>query len=90
MSDCLIMSVFFLVVRLVHLDGSLVDISMVKPSFDSINEEEPEERVDLEEEEDDDKQREEEEMSEPHFSCSVTADPEQGQGSGTSDCVQQN
>ncbi|KTF80399.1 hypothetical protein cypCar_00043871, partial [Cyprinus carpio] len=67
--------------RLVHLDGSLVDISMVKPSFDSINQEEPEERVDLEEEEDDDKQREEEEMSEPHFSCSVTADPEQGQGS---------
>uniref|UniRef100_A0A9J8CC37 Piezo-type mechanosensitive ion channel component 2a, tandem duplicate 2 n=1 Tax=Cyprinus carpio carpio TaxID=630221 RepID=A0A9J8CC37_CYPCA len=58
--------------RLVHLDGSLVDISMVKPSFDSINQEEPEERVDLEEEEDDDKQREEEEMSEPHFSCSVT------------------
>ncbi|XP_026094030.1 piezo-type mechanosensitive ion channel component 2-like isoform X2 [Carassius auratus] len=64
--------------RLVHLDGSLVDISMVKPSFDSINEEEPEERVDLEEEEEDD---EEEEMSEPHFSCSETADPEQAQGS---------
>uniref|UniRef100_A0A671MHH1 Piezo-type mechanosensitive ion channel component 2-like n=1 Tax=Sinocyclocheilus anshuiensis TaxID=1608454 RepID=A0A671MHH1_9TELE len=50
--------------RLVHLDGSLVDISMVKPSFSSINEEETEERVDLEKEEDDVKQREEEEISE--------------------------
>uniref|UniRef100_A0A9J8DL52 Piezo-type mechanosensitive ion channel component n=1 Tax=Cyprinus carpio carpio TaxID=630221 RepID=A0A9J8DL52_CYPCA len=53
--------------RLVHLDGSLVDISMVKPSFDSINEEQIEERVDLEKEEDDVKQWEEEKISEPHF-----------------------
>ncbi|XP_016401731.1 piezo-type mechanosensitive ion channel component 2-like [Sinocyclocheilus rhinocerous] len=67
--------------RLVHLDGSLVDISMIKPSLDSINEEETEERVDLEEEEDDVKQREEEEISEPHFSCSMTADPEPDRGS---------
>ncbi|XP_016298733.1 piezo-type mechanosensitive ion channel component 2-like [Sinocyclocheilus anshuiensis] len=67
--------------RLVHLDGSLVDISMIKPSLDSINEEETEERVDLEEEEDDVKQREEEEVSEPHFSCSMTADPEPDRGS---------
>uniref|UniRef100_A0A671MJG5 Piezo-type mechanosensitive ion channel component 2-like n=1 Tax=Sinocyclocheilus anshuiensis TaxID=1608454 RepID=A0A671MJG5_9TELE len=63
--------------RLVHLDGSLVDISMVKPSFSSINEEETEERVDLEKEEDDVKQREEEEISE----ISMTADPEPDQGS---------
>ncbi|XP_058621660.1 piezo-type mechanosensitive ion channel component 2 isoform X2 [Onychostoma macrolepis] len=72
--------------RLVHLDGSLVDISMVKPSFNSINEEEIEERVDLEKEEDDVKHWEEERISEPHFmsesfSCSMTADPEPEQGS---------
>ncbi len=68
-------------VRLVHLDGSLVDVSMLKPSFSSINEEEIEERVDLEKEEDDVKQWEEEKVSES-FSCSVTADPEPEQGAG--------
>ncbi|XP_016106437.1 piezo-type mechanosensitive ion channel component 2-like [Sinocyclocheilus grahami] len=67
--------------RLVHLEGSLADISTIKPSLDSVNEEETEERVDLEEEEDDVKQREEEEVSEPHFSCSMTADPEPDRGS---------
>ncbi|KAI2649318.1 Piezo-type mechanosensitive ion channel component 2 [Labeo rohita] len=67
--------------RLVHLDGSLVDISMVKPSFNSsINEEGIEEREELEKEEDDVKQREEEKISEPDFmpetfSCPMTADP---------------
>ncbi|KAL1249075.1 hypothetical protein QQF64_022393 [Cirrhinus molitorella] len=73
--------------RLVHLDGSLVDISMVKPSFNSsISEEEIEERVDLEKEEDDVKQKEEEKISEPNFmpetfSCPMTADPVPDQGS---------
>lgn len=61
---------------------------MLKPSFNSINQEEIEERVDLEKEEDDVKQREEEKISEPRFmsesfSCSMTADPEPEQGSGT-------
>ncbi|XP_056594418.1 piezo-type mechanosensitive ion channel component 2 isoform X1 [Triplophysa dalaica] len=67
--------------RLVHLDGSLVDISMVKPSFSStINEEEVEERVDLEKEAADVKQREEEKISESNllsegFTCQVEAGP---------------
>ncbi|XP_026056683.1 piezo-type mechanosensitive ion channel component 2-like isoform X1 [Carassius auratus] len=67
--------------RLVHLDGSLVDISMIKPSFNSIHEEETEERVDLEKEEDDVQQSEEEKISEPLFSCSMTADAEPEQES---------
>ncbi len=70
------------IVRLVHLDGSLVDISMLKPSFNTIDQEEIEERGDLEKEEDDVKQREEEKITES-FSCSMTADPEPEQGSGT-------
>ncbi|XP_065150860.2 piezo-type mechanosensitive ion channel component 2 [Paramisgurnus dabryanus] len=50
--------------RLVHLDGSLVDISMVKPSFNTtIIEEEVEERVDMEKQEEDVKQNEEEKIS---------------------------
>ncbi|XP_051543569.1 piezo-type mechanosensitive ion channel component 2-like isoform X1 [Myxocyprinus asiaticus] len=55
--------------RLVHLDGSLVDISMVKPTFNStMNEEEVEERTDLGKEEEDVKQREKTLPEfEPHF-----------------------
>ncbi|XP_043081658.1 piezo-type mechanosensitive ion channel component 2 isoform X2 [Puntigrus tetrazona] len=72
--------------RLVHLDGSLVDISMVKPSFNSVNEEEIEERAHQEKEEEDVKHWEEEKLSEPRFtsesfSCSMSADPEPEQES---------
>ncbi|XP_067291682.1 piezo-type mechanosensitive ion channel component 2 isoform X2 [Pseudorasbora parva] len=73
--------------RLVHLDGSLVDISMVKPTLSSaISEEEDEERVYLEKEEDDLKQMdEEEEISEPQvisesYTCQMS-DPVPDQGS---------
>lgn len=71
-----------------HLDGSLVDISMVKPSFNSsMNEEEVEERVDLEKEEADVKRREEEMISESNFltetfTCQMDAGPVPEQESG--------
>ncbi|XP_048031199.1 piezo-type mechanosensitive ion channel component 2 isoform X2 [Megalobrama amblycephala] len=73
--------------RLVHLDGSLVDISMVKPTLNSsVNEEEVEERIDLEKEEEHLKQMDEEEISEPHvisesYTCQMMPDPVPDQGS---------
>lgn len=81
----------FLDFRLVHLDGSLVDISMVKPTLNSsVNEEEVEERIDLEKEEEHLKQMDEEEISEPHvisesYTCQMMPDPVPDQGSGRSD-----
>ncbi|ROI79293.1 Piezo-type mechanosensitive ion channel component 2 [Anabarilius grahami] len=73
--------------RLVHLDGSLVDISMVKPTLNSsVNEEEVAERIDLEKEEEHLKQMDEEEISEPHvisesYTCQMMPDPVPDQGS---------
>ncbi|XDV46792.1 hypothetical protein PO909_016629 [Leuciscus waleckii] len=74
--------------RLVHLDGSLADISMVKPTLgSSVSQAEDEETVDLEKEEDDLKQMdEEEEKSEPHvipesYTCQMMPDPVPDQGS---------
>ncbi|KAL2085458.1 hypothetical protein ACEWY4_018778 [Coilia grayii] len=51
------------ITRLVHLDGSLADISMIKPTFNSTTEDkEAGEKVDLEEEEEEDEDEEEEEV----------------------------
>ncbi|XP_073797456.1 piezo-type mechanosensitive ion channel component 2 isoform X2 [Danio rerio] len=77
--------------RLVHLDGSLVDISMIKPTFNSTNEEEVEKQEDEEDnnyhnedededervelEEEDVKQTEEQKMEDSLFTCPMTADP---------------
>ncbi|TRY98064.1 hypothetical protein DNTS_004436, partial [Danionella cerebrum] len=61
-----------MITRLVHLDGSLVDLSMVKPSFSSINEEEEEEKEDLDEEEE---EFEEQKLPDSIFSRSFSADP---------------
>ncbi|KAI4904294.1 hypothetical protein NFI96_010885 [Prochilodus magdalenae] len=74
--------------RLVHLDGSLADISMIKPEFNSsMKEEEVGVRVDLDEEEEDIKKRreEDEEISDLYckttsFTCHIAPEPEPDQG----------
>ncbi|KAL7887586.1 hypothetical protein AOLI_G00053070 [Acnodon oligacanthus] len=73
--------------RLVHLDGSLADISMIKPEFNaSMKEEEVEVKVDLEEEQEDIKMRQEEdeEISDLYckttsFTCHIAPEPEPDQ-----------
>ncbi|XP_062847263.1 piezo-type mechanosensitive ion channel component 2 [Trichomycterus rosablanca] len=72
--------------RLVHLDGSLVDISMIKPEFNSsINEEELGKKVNLDDEEDV-KKREEDDEKCPDFYCRTPSfsfnvpEPDSGQG----------
>ncbi|XP_036438753.1 piezo-type mechanosensitive ion channel component 2 isoform X2 [Colossoma macropomum] len=73
--------------RLVHLDGSLADISMIKPEFNaSMKEEEVGVKVDLDEEQEDIKMRQEEdeEISDLYckttsFTCHIAPEPEPDQ-----------
>ncbi|XP_058263845.1 piezo-type mechanosensitive ion channel component 2 isoform X1 [Hemibagrus wyckioides] len=74
--------------RLVHLDGSLADLSMIKPEFNpSIKDEEIEEKLDLDEDKDDIKIREEEDeeicdvfCKTASFSCHILSEPEPDRG----------
>ncbi|XP_053350077.1 piezo-type mechanosensitive ion channel component 2 isoform X2 [Clarias gariepinus] len=74
--------------RLVHLDGSLADLSMIKPEFNSsVKDEETEKKVDLDKDADDIKIREEEseEICDVYcnttgFSCHILSEPEPDQG----------
>lgn len=76
--------------RLVHLDGSLADLSMIKPEFNSsVKDEEIEEKVDLNEDEVDIKVKEEEDeeicdvfCKTQSFSCHILSEPEPDQGDG--------
>lgn len=76
--------VFF---RLVHLEGSLADLSMIKPEFNSpVKDEEIGEKVNLDEDEDDIKRREEEDKEicdvyckTASFSCHILSEPEPDQ-----------
>lgn len=82
-----IRAVFF---RLVHLDGSLADLSMIKPEFNpSEKDEEIGENVDLDEDEDDIKIRQEEDeeicsvyCKTASFSCHILSEPEPDQADG--------
>lgn len=73
-----------------HLDGSLADLSMIKPEFDpSIKDEEIGEKLDLDEDEDDIKIREEEDeeicdvfCKTASFSCHILSEPEPDRGDG--------
>lgn len=73
-----------------HLDGSLADLSMIKPEFNSsVKDEETEKKVDLDKDADDIKIREEEseEICDVYcnttgFSCHILSEPEPDQGDG--------
>uniref|UniRef100_A0A3B4DJB2 Piezo-type mechanosensitive ion channel component n=1 Tax=Pygocentrus nattereri TaxID=42514 RepID=A0A3B4DJB2_PYGNA len=64
----------FVFVRLVHLDGSLADISMIKPEFNaSMKEEEVGVKVDPDEEQEDIKMRQEEDEEISDLYCKTTS-----------------
>lgn len=82
--------VLFCFFRLVHLDGSLADLSMIKPEFNSsVKDDEIGEKGNLNEDEDDIKIREEEDeeicdvfCKTASFSCHVLSEPEPDQADG--------
>lgn len=84
--------VLFCFFRLVHLDGSLADLSMIKPEFNSsVKDEEIVEKGNLNDDEDGIKIREEEDEDEEicdvfcktaSFSCHILSEPEPDQADG--------